>query len=368
MSFDPLPRPMGPKRRFLTALLGGVADRTPVGNVVSVITQDLMATADAWFPVAHLDAETMAALAATSYEVLGYDTVMPVFSVTQEAAALGCEMEWGNPEMMPGVTSHPFSMADDAREGHQFSIPPGWMEEPPIQAVLDALCLLRQALGDRVVIVGKVMGPWTLSYHMMGVEEFLVSTIKDPARAQRSLEALLPVPIDFARAQVRAGADIVCLADHATGGMVSPIMYRDMLLPLHQEIVQEIGCPTVLHCCGNTTDRLRDFAQTGIDCYHFESQVEIYDAVAAAAGRMTLIGNINNPETLLRGTPEDVAAACRRAVHGGVQILSPECAVPLTTPLCNLKVLVEVAEEHRSRPDFRRFPKPSKSVAEEQVS
>ena len=357
---------MSPKRRFLAALLGGPADRTPVGNVVSIVTQDLMEAADAWFPQAHLEAKAMAALATTGYEVLGYDTVMPVFSVTQEAAALGCEMDWGSPEMMPGVTSHPFSMTDDTGEGRRFSILPGWMEAPPIQAVLDALGLLRKALGDRVVIVGKVMGPWTLSYHMMGVEEFLVSTLKDPARAHRSLEALLPVSVAFAKAQMRAGADIVCLADHATGGMVSPIMYRDMLLPLHQEIVHEIGCPMVLHCCGNTTDRLRYFAQTGIDCYHFESQVEIHDAVAAAAGSMTLIGNINNPKILLWGTPEDVAAASRSVVDGGVQILSPECAVPLTTPLANLKTLVDVAEEGRSRIEFGSFGKLPNSITEEE--
>jgi [methyl-Co(III) methanol-specific corrinoid protein]:coenzyme M methyltransferase len=341
---------MSAKRRFLAALLGGSADRIPVGNVVSVITQDLMAAADAWFPLAHLEAEAMAELAATSYHILGYDTVMPVFSVTQEAAAMGCEIDWGDPQMMPGVVSHPFSAANgDA--GRRFSIQPGWIEASPAQVVLDALTLLRQALGDRVVIVGKVMGPWTLSYHMMGVEEFLISTIKEPARAQGSLEALLPVPIAFARAQMQAGADVICLADHATGGMVSPSMYRDMLLPLHQEIVRQIGCPTILHCCGNTTDRLHYFAQTGIDCYHFESQVEIHDAVAAARGAMTLIGNINNPELLLRGKSQDVAAACRQAVVGGVQILSPECAVPLATPLHNLRVLVEVAEEQRREPD-----------------
>jgi MtaA/CmuA family methyltransferase len=345
MRSDSLQRRMSPKRRFLAALLGGPVDRIPVGNVVSVITEDLMEAAGAWFPQAHLEAETMAELSATGHEVLGYDTVMPVFSVTQEAAALGCDMDWGGPQMMPGVRSHPFSAADGTGREGAFAIPSAWMEAPSIQAVLDALGLLRRSLGDRVVIVGKAMGPWTLSYHMMGVEEFLISTIKDPARARRSLETLMPISIAFARAQMQAGADIICLADHATGGMVSPTMYRDLLLPLHQEIVRQTGCPIVLHCCGNTTDRLHYFAKTGIDCYHFESQVEIHDAVAAAAGRMTLIGNINNPEILLRGTPMDVAAACRRAVDGGVQILSPECAVPLSTPLPNLRMLVEVAEE-----------------------
>lgn len=59
---------------------------------------------------------------------------------------------------------------------------------------------------------------------------------------------------------------------------------------------------------------------------------------------MTLIGNINNPEVLSAGAPEQVVKACRQAIEGGVQILSPECAVPLTTPIKNLQTLVEVAE------------------------
>jgi [methyl-Co(III) methanol-specific corrinoid protein]:coenzyme M methyltransferase len=330
---------MSPKRRFLAAMMGGPVDRIPVGNVVSIVTLELMEKAGAWFPRAHLDAEEMARLAAVGHTVLSYDTVMPIFSVTQEAAALGCEVNWGHPEMMPGVRSHPFAETDDP------SLPKDWLDAPSVRVVLDALGILRREYGERVVVVGKVMGPWSLSYHMMGVEDFLVSTLGDPDRARRSLEVLKEVTIAFARAQMKAGADIICLADHATGGMVSPIMYRDMLMPIHQEIVGAVGCPTVLHCCGNTTDRLQHFAETGIDCYHFESQVALEDAVTAAAGRMTLMGNINNPQLLLRGSPGQVAQACRRVVEGGVQILAPECAVPLTTPLENLKTLVDVADQ-----------------------
>lgn len=331
--------PMSPKRRFLAAMFGGPVDRTPVGNVVSVVTTDLMATAGVSFPQAHLDAEAMAQLAAAGHEVLGYDTVMPVFSVVQEAAALGCQVDWGSPSMMPGVRTHPF--ADDG----PVRVRDGWLEAPAIQTVLAAIRWLRAALGERVVIVGKVMGPWSLSYHMMGVEQFLVSTLLDPDRARRSLDMLQEVPVAFARAQMQAGADVICLADHATGGMVSPVMYREWLMPIHQEIIAQIGAPTVLHCCGNTTDRLADFAQTGIDCYHFESQVRIEDAVAAAKGKMTLMGAVNNPTVLLGGTPEMVRHASRQLIEGGVHILSPECAVPLTTPTANLRALVEAADE-----------------------
>jgi [methyl-Co(III) methanol-specific corrinoid protein]:coenzyme M methyltransferase len=323
------------------ALLGGRPDRLPVGNVVSVITVELMKLAGAWFPQAHLEAGQMAALAATGHTVLEYDTVMPVFSVTHEAAALGCAVDWGSPEMMPYVRSRPFAKARELR------VPADWSKAPSIAVVLEALRRLRDALGHRVAIVGKVMGPWSLSYHLMGLEEFLVSTKRDPARARRSVEVLKEVTIAFAQAQAQAGADLICVADHITGGMVSPLVYRDLLLPVHQEIVARVGSPTVLHCCGNTTDRVKYFAQAGFDGYHLESQVKLESAAAEAAGKMTLLGNINNPDLLLAGTPEQVAAACCRALAAGIGILAPECAVPLTTPLRNLRVLVEVAEARR---------------------
>jgi MtaA/CmuA family methyltransferase len=330
-------RTMSPKRRFLTALLGGKPDRLPVGNVVSVATVDQMQMVDAWFPEAHSNPEIMARLAAAGYEILGFDTIMPVFSVTQEAAALGAEINWGDKKTMPTVRSHPFAHTDD------FFLPERWIGAPSIQVVLEALHLLRQKFGDQVVIVGKVMGPWTLSYHMMGMEEFLVSTKLDPDRARRSMRTLEAVSVEFAKAQIQAGADIICLADHSSGGIVSPKAYCDLLLPLHQEIFSAIGAPTVLHCCGNNTDRVKYFAETGVDCYHFESQVNLVSAVEDARGKMTLIGNINNPTVLLNGNREDVLKACRQTIESGVQILSPECAVPLITSSQNLKVLVEAA-------------------------
>ncbi len=132
---------MSPKRRFLTAMLGGKPDRTPVGNVVSVVTSGLMEQAGAWFPAAHLEAESMARLAAAGHTHLGYDTVMPVFSVVQEAAALGCQIDWGGPEMMPGARTHPFAQSED------FHIPDGWMECPFDPGCLASLAPAAPAAG-----------------------------------------------------------------------------------------------------------------------------------------------------------------------------------------------------------------------------
>jgi MtaA/CmuA family methyltransferase len=331
---------LSPKRRFLSALFGGrCGDRPPVGNPTSIVTLELMEKTGIFFPKAHLDAKQMAELAAAGHEILGFDAIMPEFSVQQEAAALGCEMDWGSPSMMPDAKTHPFQKVEDLK------IPQNILEKPSMKIVLEALGILRRQYGDEVAIIGKVMGPWTISYHMAGTENFLLWSAIEPDKVRRFLDALKEVTFLFAKAQFQAGADVVVLADHATGDLVSPKTYQQFLLPVHKELVQRIGGPLILHICGNCADRLRMFVDAGFDGYHFEWQVDAREAVRVVDREMSLVGNINNPTTLYRGTPEDVHKQVRYSIEAGVDIIAPECAVPLQTPLGNLRAIVEAAQE-----------------------
>ena len=60
---------------------------------------------------------------------------------------------------------------------------------------------------------------------------------------------------------------------------------------------------------------------------------------------MSLVGNISNRDVLFGGTPEDVYKQARYSIEAGVDILAPECAIPLQTPITNLKAIVEAARE-----------------------
>ena len=84
------------RNRFLAALArSGSAPAVAYGTGTSIACRELMEQTDAWFPEAHLDAEKMAALALAGQTVLGFDVVMPLFSVCHEAAAMGCNVELG---------------------------------------------------------------------------------------------------------------------------------------------------------------------------------------------------------------------------------------------------------------------------------
>ncbi len=111
------------------------------------------------------------------------------------------------------------------------------------------------------------------------------------------------------------------------------------MLPIHQEITAQIGGPLILHVCGNCADRLQLFASSGVDAYHFEWQVDSKRAVQEIGDKIALVGNINNAQTLYQGTPEDVYKQARYAIEAGVNIIGPECAIPLLTPLENLKAI-----------------------------
>jgi len=286
-----------------------------------------------FFPEAHLDAEKMARLAAAGYEQIGFDNVMPLFSVWHESAALGCNVEWGEVDRMPGCRD-PL-----CRMGEEISIPPDLLHRPGCKVPLDALALLRRRYGDEVAIVGKVFGPWTLGYHVFGVQEFLINTILDPEAVKRAMASLKEVTVAFGNAQIEAGAHALCLADHATRDLCSPDAYRDFLRDIHEELNARINCPLILHICGDTSDRIGHIRETGLPCFHFDSKVPAPVARELAGERLALMGGTGNLEVIQKGTPEQVIEDVNEKLRCRIDIIGPECAVPLDAPYANMKLL-----------------------------
>jgi [methyl-Co(III) methanol-specific corrinoid protein]:coenzyme M methyltransferase len=296
------------------------------------MTVELMDLVGSYFPDANRDAELNARLAATGYTELGYDSVMPYFSIIQESSAIGCEMQWEQKDNWPTVR-----MANPVwKSSKDVKVPANFLEHQDTKTILDSIRILRQELGDEVAIIGKTMGPWTLAYHVFGVEPFLLGTVDDPEETMRSLEMLKEFTVLFGQAQIDAGADALTLPDHATGDLVSAEYYRRFLLEMHQEFAETFNSPLILHICGNTIDRMPYIAQTGMAAFHFDSRNDPAQAMAAVDGKIRLVGNINNPTTLYARGTEEVRKEVYRALDAGVQLIAPECAVPLKTKAENL--------------------------------
>jgi MtaA/CmuA family methyltransferase len=347
---------MTPRRRFLSAVTGGRVDKVPAATLSSVVTLDGMDLVDAHFPEAHLDAEMMARLAATAHEQLDLDTVMPVFHSQLEASALDADTWWGERDNWPAPKSHVLTDPED------FRIPNDYLNRPSFEAALGAIRLLRLRYPD-VGVVGKVYGAWSVGFQLVGIENWLMMTITEPDKIHRFLEVLLPASLMSARAQFEAGADVVMWCDHANRELVSPETYVDFLLDMHREIATEIGGPSILHCCGETTDRIEYFAEAGWDTFHFESQVDAYEAKKIVGDRMSLMGNLNNSEILFSGDYDSAYEASMKVLEAGIDGLAPEGSVPLSTKMATLRALADAARDysnaHRTNGRLVRHDPPS---------
>lgn len=265
----------------------------------------------ALFPKAHTNPETMARLAIAGHTELGFDNVMPLFSVWHESAALGCAVEWGAIDRMPDCGTSLY------RVGEEIRIPKDLLGRPGCTVPLTAIRLLRQRLGDGVAIVGKVFGPWTLGYHVFGVEEFLMHTLLEPDAIKGAMATLKEVTVAFGLAQVEAGADALCLADHATRDLCSPQAYQDFLLEVHAELADRLAC------------------------FHFDSKVPADQARQLAGPKLALMGGTSNLEIIRKGCEESIRQDVRAKIAAGIDVIGPECAVPLDAPYHNMQILAD---------------------------
>ena len=324
---------MTSRQRVLAAFRREPVDRTPVCNPTSVATVELMDLVGAPFPEANRNPEMMARLAATSHTELGFDSIMPVFSIIQESSALGCKMQWEQKDNWPTVRmQEPIWVEPD-----DIKIPPDFLSHPDMKCVLDAIRILKKEYGDEVAIIGKTMGPWTLGYHCFGVEPFLLMSLDDPGKTKLCLDRMKEATIQFGLAQIEAGADALTLPDHATGDLVSGEYYKRYLLDLHIEFAERLPAALILHICGRTLDRMDYIAQTGMAAFHYDSKNPPSEAMSIVQNRISLVGNINNPETLFAKGPEAVREEVYRNLEASVHLVGPECAIPLQTSIENLK-------------------------------
>ena len=286
----------------------------------------------------------MARLAATGYTELGFDSIMPVFSIIQDSSALGCKIQWEQKDNWPTV-----KMGEPIyEEPEDIKIPADFLTHPDTDCVLQAIRILKRDFGDEVAVIGKTMGPWSLGYHCFGVEPFLLMSLDDPGKTMRCLDRLKEATIRFGVAQIEAGADALTLPDHATGDLVSGEYYERFLQDLHTEFVGSIPIPLILHICGRTVDRMGFIAQTGMAAFHYDSKNKPEESMRAVDNRISLVGNINNPETLFSKGPAEVRDEVTRNLEAGVQMIGPECAIPLQTSIANLKEIPKtVCDWHR---------------------
>ena len=205
---------------------------------------------------------------------------------------------------------------------------------------LNAVRLMREKVGDEIPVMGWVEGALAEAGALRGITNVLMDMYERPLWLKELLEIITEVEIEFARAQVDAGAHIIGLGD-AIASQVSPDMYQEFVLPYEQRIfqaVREMGAICRLHICGNTSAILPFMVKSGAHIIDLDWMVNMKKAADQFSNQVAFCGNVDPVSIMLRGKPGNVYEATKKCMaDGGANCFSAAgCEIPDKTPPENL--------------------------------
>ena len=211
---------------------------------------------------------------------------------------------------------------------------------------VDAIRLFHREVGGVIPVQGWVEGALAEAADLRGVSQLMYDLYDQPEWVEDLLEHCTQTAIDFALAQVEAGATIIGLGD-AIASQIAPPAYRRFALPYEQRIfaaIAEAGAIPRLHICGNTTRIVKDMAMSGARIIDLDWQVDLAQAraeVDAIDPTIALCGNFDPVTILYEGTPDTVRQAVEscRAAGGANWLAAPGCEVPRYTAAENMIAL-----------------------------
>jgi uroporphyrinogen decarboxylase len=254
------------------------------------------------------------------------------------------------PHDLSGIT-YPYSWGFDgdiALPGRDFF--PPWH--------YDTIKAVARRVGGDVSVHGEVFSPFSQLMEVLDYTNALMALVDDPGKVRACLEHLVEGAIVLGRGQVEAGADAILISSAFAGaGLISRAHYEEFVLPHERAVVAGIrerhDVPVYTHTCGAIGDRLDLMEATGtngIDTLDPPplGTVDLGEARRRTRGRLFIKGNVDPVHTVLKGTRDEVLAACRERIEtagpGGGYVLSTACSVSPAAKPENVMALAEAAE------------------------
>lgn len=272
----------------------------------------------------------------------------------------------GQKEIEPGVWYpgvHPLENATTLEELENYPWPD--MNDPSRVAHVKAEA---QKLADenQFAIMGTpwLMFPFERAFGMQGMSNFLANMALYPDFATALLEKnaeLCKTLMGNFLSEVGDNIDIIKIGDDLgtqESLMISPKMYREVLKPIHADLIafikERTHAKVLFHTDGDVQPLIGDFIEIGVD---------ILNPIQTSAGKMSdltglkkqfgkeivFCGGIDTHQVLPYGSPEEVRQEVRRVINAlgqdGGYMVSSVHTIMNDVPAENILAMVDAVEE-----------------------
>lgn len=196
--------------------------------------------------------------------------------------------------------------------------------EDDLGYVMQAIRLSKQALQNKIPLIGFAGSPWTIACYMVeGGPSKTYSIIKkmlydDQQTMQLLLQKLSDSIILYLNAQIAAGADVIMLFD-SWGGILTPDAYENFSLHYMRLILQKLNLrrgnqviPTILFT-KNGGNWLNVIADSGCNAIGLDWTIDIGQARQQVGNKVALQGNLD--PAIMTTRPDNIISAAQTILN-----------------------------------------------------
>lgn len=298
------------------------------------------------FPEIHTDARKMANMAASTFHLFGFESVVVPFDMGVEAEALGSKVNYyahATDILYPTISQHPAEKVEDLN----LQIPSDLAGAGRIPLVTEAIRILKEEVGNQVAIGSWVLGPYTLAGQLLDLSQLAKAAFKKKDLVGKLLDQLAGVLIQIINIYRGAGADYITVREMGAGpDILSPRMFESLIRPPLRRIFDEIESPKVLHICGDTNAIIDQMVLCGADALSVEKKNNVTETRKKLGPDVLIFGELDAYGVLSQGKPDDVDRAVKEAVERGVNAIWPGCDIWPIVPKENMEALMVSARKY----------------------
>lgn len=180
---------------------------------------------------------------------------------------------------------------------------------------LDAIRGVKEKVGDTVPIIASVIAPFSLPVMQMGFGPYIELIHEQPQRFARLMAVNQAFCIEWANAQLAAGATAIGYADPVASTTILPrALYLQTGHPIAKQTLSQIHGATAIHLAsGRGLELADDLVATGAVAVGVSALEDLAAWKVAVQGRLAVLGNLNGVE-MRRWTPEQAQTEVRQAI------------------------------------------------------
>jgi uroporphyrinogen decarboxylase len=205
--------------------------------------------------------------------------------------------------------------------------PPEVKKTPSLIKVLEAIRQMKVRSRDECPIIGVAVSPFSLPVMQMGFAPYLDLINERPELFKKLMQINSNFCVDWANAQIEAGATAICYFDPVSSPTILP---REKFLETGfitaKEIIKKIKSPMAIHLAsGRVLPIINEIIQTGAGIVGVSCLEDLAEIKSACRGKITILGNLNGIEMRRwnKETAENkVRTAIAQAGQGGGFILA----------------------------------------------